>query len=243
MPSEQDILDQQTRLEIHRRNLSIYLNKKAIKGYDVNLDVEHGIQYERREIQRIKNILENWGVIYDNHPDDQESENNTPIINNNSIYSSNNSYIYEDLIAHILQELSDNNFIFTRGVFPSNITRYCYIKNNQYGLLHHLNIVIIVEKGNLSRDDLLEFHEKCLNIKNPDRTPKIFIGEIQTITLFILTNNIDISIACFLKENPANKTIKQSRHTRITIFPIFLINIIFNIYDSKNHIWYHYPTD
>lgn len=74
MPSSEDIVQQQKLLEINRRNLALYLKQQASLGSAyMPPGVANGIHDSRSEIQRIKGILRNWHVPFEDHPDDNES--------------------------------------------------------------------------------------------------------------------------------------------------------------------------
>jgi hypothetical protein len=69
--SAEDIAHQQTLLSTYRRNLQHYLKQQATLGEAfAPPGVAHGISEARTNIQRIKQILHNWNVPVEDHPDD-----------------------------------------------------------------------------------------------------------------------------------------------------------------------------
>lgn len=80
MPSQEDILTQQERLEIHRRNLSNYLKQQEILGRAyATPGITNGIREARDEIARIKRTLRDWGVTVEDLPDDEEVPDIPPV--------------------------------------------------------------------------------------------------------------------------------------------------------------------
>src|SRR5262245_27711842 len=71
MPTPKDINDKQEQLESHRRTLAQLLLQQAKFGnVYVPPHVVNDIANTRENIQRIKSILEGWGISVSNHPDD-----------------------------------------------------------------------------------------------------------------------------------------------------------------------------
>lgn len=71
MPSEQDIDQQRTLLETHRRTLALSLEQAAKYGeLDTPPAIIHRIDDARDEIRRIKSALRAWGQPVERHPDD-----------------------------------------------------------------------------------------------------------------------------------------------------------------------------
>lgn len=69
--SQEDVRDQMERLETHRGTLEHLLQQEAIHGTPYSPpSIAHGIKKARFEITRIKNILQNWGVQIEDHPND-----------------------------------------------------------------------------------------------------------------------------------------------------------------------------
>jgi eukaryotic-like serine/threonine-protein kinase len=69
--SEEEIDQQQKLLAIHRRNLGLYLEQQAKLGTTfMPPGLSNGIFEERDNIQRIKQVLRNWGIAMVDHPDD-----------------------------------------------------------------------------------------------------------------------------------------------------------------------------
>jgi hypothetical protein len=70
-PSEDDISEQLALLQMYRQTLSHYLRQQASLGKNhTPPGVTHGIIEAATDIRRIKQILRNWGVDVDDHPDD-----------------------------------------------------------------------------------------------------------------------------------------------------------------------------
>lgn len=74
MPSSADIREQISRLTMHRANVSHYLNRRTMAGGKLfsSVEVENSLIFERREIARIKAVLQHWGVTVEDHPSDSE---------------------------------------------------------------------------------------------------------------------------------------------------------------------------
>jgi hypothetical protein len=71
MSSQEEIFEQQERLQIYRRTLAHYLNQLAVHGTAyVPPSIAFGINETREAIQRIKRILRTWGVDVEDNPDD-----------------------------------------------------------------------------------------------------------------------------------------------------------------------------
>lgn len=81
MPSQKDIEHQQQLLVTYRNNLADYLLQQALlgKGYTPP-GVLNGIRAARSDIQRVKGILRDWGMVVDDHPDDIDSTTSRPPI-------------------------------------------------------------------------------------------------------------------------------------------------------------------
>ncbi len=72
MPSEEEIAHQQKLLGINRRNLAHYLSQQNSLGAAYTPPgVTNGIIESRSNIRRIKGILHNWNVQFEDHPDDE----------------------------------------------------------------------------------------------------------------------------------------------------------------------------
>jgi DNA-binding response OmpR family regulator len=72
MYTEKDITNQQERLATNRRTLAHYLAQMAAIG-SINIppSIAHGISEARDNIRQIKKALYGWGVVVDDHPDDE----------------------------------------------------------------------------------------------------------------------------------------------------------------------------
>lgn len=80
MISQSDIETQEQLLLIHRRNLALYLQQKAIHGYaNVPPNIMHGIRESRVEIQKAKKTLEKWNIPITEHPYDEENSKETEV--------------------------------------------------------------------------------------------------------------------------------------------------------------------
>jgi len=81
MPSQEKIVHQRSLVDLNRRNLPKYLKQQGLLGGEayVTLAVANGIRTERENILRIKQILRDWNVPVDNHPDDGDNAPITPI--------------------------------------------------------------------------------------------------------------------------------------------------------------------
>ncbi len=74
MPTQEDIDQQKTLLNIHRRNLAHYLKQATFHGQgNIPLGTLNGIDSERSEIRRIKGVLRGWKQQVDDHIDDEET--------------------------------------------------------------------------------------------------------------------------------------------------------------------------
>src|SRR6266511_5814855 len=74
MPTQEDIDQQKTLLNIHRRNLAHYLKQASFHGQgNIPLGTLNGIDSERSEIRRIKGVLRGWKQQVDDHIDDEET--------------------------------------------------------------------------------------------------------------------------------------------------------------------------
>jgi predicted nucleotide-binding protein len=72
MTTQDDIDQQKTLLNIHRRNLAHYLKQASFHGEgNVPLGTLNGIDSERSEIRRIKRVLRNWNQHVEDHIDDE----------------------------------------------------------------------------------------------------------------------------------------------------------------------------
>ncbi len=72
MASQEEITEQQELLATHRRTLAHYLRQHAQLGSShVPPGIVHGIYEASREIQRIKSVLQAWGIPVEDHPDDE----------------------------------------------------------------------------------------------------------------------------------------------------------------------------
>jgi len=70
--SQEEITEQQELLATHRRTLAHYLRQHAQLGSShVPPGIVHGIYEASREIQRIKSVLQAWGIPVEDHPDDE----------------------------------------------------------------------------------------------------------------------------------------------------------------------------
>jgi hypothetical protein len=73
MASPEEIKDQQELLTAYRRTLAQYRKQEALNGEAfMPPAVTNGIQEARAEIQQIKSTLCGWGVVIEDHPDDEE---------------------------------------------------------------------------------------------------------------------------------------------------------------------------
>lgn len=80
MPSPEDISIQQEFLRIQRHNLALYLKQLAIHSTAyVPPSITYGIDEAREAIQRIKGILDSWGIVVEDHPDDSPSIIASPV--------------------------------------------------------------------------------------------------------------------------------------------------------------------
>ena len=74
--SQEDITRQQSLLATYRTTLFHYLRRQSMLGVaHAPPEVTHGILNARSDIKRIKNVLRNWGVIVEDHPDDEDDTN------------------------------------------------------------------------------------------------------------------------------------------------------------------------
>ncbi|NOK71585.1 MAG: hypothetical protein GFH25_541324n28 [Chloroflexi bacterium AL-N10] len=72
VPTTKDIAQQQHLLNTHRRTLAHYLQQAAMHGDAYTPPgVMHGITAARTAIQHCKDTLRGWGVIVEDHPDDE----------------------------------------------------------------------------------------------------------------------------------------------------------------------------
>jgi hypothetical protein len=73
MPSQEEIQKQRELLDAHRNTLSVYLRQRALQGEAfVPPSIANGIKESRNHIRTIKKTLRGWGVVVDDHPDDEE---------------------------------------------------------------------------------------------------------------------------------------------------------------------------
>ena len=73
MPSQEDILGQEELLAAYRQTLRTHLRQRAtLSTAYTPPGVLQGIAEARANIRRIKSVLRNWGVVVDDHPDDEE---------------------------------------------------------------------------------------------------------------------------------------------------------------------------
>lgn len=71
IPTEQDIAAQLDLLQAHRMTLTVYLRQVALVGeLSAPPAVINGIHKAREEINRIKQVLHDWKITVDEHPDD-----------------------------------------------------------------------------------------------------------------------------------------------------------------------------
>ena len=72
MPNQEEISNQVELLRVHRQTLAHLLRQQAAQGGSAfaSISVLNGIQDCRNQIQRIKQILSEWKVAFENHPDD-----------------------------------------------------------------------------------------------------------------------------------------------------------------------------
>ncbi|MBK9940621.1 MAG: hypothetical protein IPP13_03240 [Kouleothrix sp.] len=73
MPTQEEIQNQLSLLETHRRTLAVYLRQRAQMSVLAPPGVAHGIDEARKQIGRTKDALRQWGAAVDDHPDDTES--------------------------------------------------------------------------------------------------------------------------------------------------------------------------
>ncbi len=73
-PTEEDIANHQQRLQNNRDNLEFFLEQLVLQGGPARAEpvVKHGIRSSRFQIARIKEVLRGWGVVVQDHPDDEE---------------------------------------------------------------------------------------------------------------------------------------------------------------------------
>jgi hypothetical protein len=75
MPSQEDIDGQRQLLTIYRRTLHQYLQQRATLGSAyVPPHILQGIDETRTRINQIKQILRDWNVSVENHPNDEKSK-------------------------------------------------------------------------------------------------------------------------------------------------------------------------
>jgi nucleoside phosphorylase len=76
MPSQDDIRDQKQLLAAHRRTVARCLRKIALQGGEpyATLADQASLQEARDNIRRIKEVLRGWGVLVEDHPDDEPPE-------------------------------------------------------------------------------------------------------------------------------------------------------------------------
>lgn len=87
MASEEEIADQQQLLTTYRRTIARYLKQVAQLGEaHTPPGVFEGIRESRDNIHRIKIILRGWGVAVDQHPDDDESKDQSGAVTETSQY-------------------------------------------------------------------------------------------------------------------------------------------------------------
>jgi hypothetical protein len=74
-----NVSEQQRLLAMHRRTLKHYLNQQAQLGTaHAPPGIAHGIDEARENIQRVKDILRNWGIKVQDDPDDEYDQNFIP---------------------------------------------------------------------------------------------------------------------------------------------------------------------
>lgn len=80
-PPDENVRQQQERLQENRQNLKHFLSQKTKLGGDAFAPphVMHGIREARAEIARIKTILRGLGVAVEDHPDDGDMPSPPPI--------------------------------------------------------------------------------------------------------------------------------------------------------------------
>lgn len=73
MPSREDVNSQISLLNTYRRNLQMLLRQRGLQGANnVALGTQNSIIEARSNINRLKNILNGWGVDVEDHVDDTE---------------------------------------------------------------------------------------------------------------------------------------------------------------------------
>src|SRR5215216_7055526 len=73
MPSREDVNSQISLLNTYRRNLQMLLRQRGLQGANnVALCTQNSIIEARSNINRLKNILNGWGVDVEDHVDDTE---------------------------------------------------------------------------------------------------------------------------------------------------------------------------
>src|SRR5262245_45422235 len=88
MLAPDEIAEIQQRLKICRRTLSHYLEQEAKLGSaHVPPGTIHGILEARENIRQLKATLQSWGVVVQDHPDDNEM----PLITSTSVKATDQS--------------------------------------------------------------------------------------------------------------------------------------------------------
>jgi hypothetical protein len=181
MPSVEEIKNYQERLDIHRRNLALYLKQQAQLGSAYSPPaIINGIHEERHNIRQIKSMLTSWGVAFDHSIDDDpsvdeklaaETVNNHPLL----VRAQFLDFITEQSNAQQLQENADALVelvsTFKSGSFYSKqlsklISRPAYGFAIPYDTRTKAYKRFIEEKGERQHQELQRDRLYCEQLKN-----------------------------------------------------------------------------
>lgn len=117
MPSQEEIEAQVTRLKVYRQNLSLYLFQCAQLGGEtfITPSIANGIIDSRNHISILKRVLRDWGVIVEDHPDDENPRDRATEVGSYDVtpihedleYTKNNKLI-EDMRHHLVWHHHDS---------------------------------------------------------------------------------------------------------------------------------------
>ena len=125
MPNREDIAAQQQLLATYRRSLAHHLTQQAALGKAyAPMGVAEGIREARANIKRIKRILQSWGQIVEELPDDEPLDDSPP----HSIISPSRPRIFisykrnaasdEDVALMLFERLRQQYDVFIDQVMP-----------------------------------------------------------------------------------------------------------------------------
>jgi hypothetical protein len=174
MPSQEDILHQQTLLQDYRRTLFHYLSQRAqLSTAYAPPGVSQGIHEARENIRRIKAVLRNWGIAVEDLPDDETDF---------AITEQQRSRVTVDKIREVLA-LCYRRAVFTR--FHAQLSAEAMFASLAECRSNLQRLVVFIEPENLQKMVATIISELDYIERNRTRVENINAAKVHIIGLLL----------------------------------------------------------